>query len=160
MPDEHTYHVQATSTTNRSGLVVAEGIQPAIHFSAPPEFLGQGGVWTPEHLLVASVAGCFVSTFSAIADLSKMEFASLDLDAEAVLSKGEKGWQFTQIVLHPRLRIVREEDRECANRLLEKAEKNCFVARALAVPVTSKPEVTLVEDLPGAQKIGESAAIS
>lgn len=160
MPEEHTYRVQSTYTTNRSGLTVAEGIQPSIHFSAPPEFQGQGGVWTPEHLLAASVAGCFISTFSAIADLSKMQFASLDLDAEAVLRKGEKGWNFTQIVVHPRLRIVREEDRERANRLLDKVEKNCFVACALAIPIEIKPEVILAEDLPEIQKIGESAAIS
>jgi organic hydroperoxide reductase OsmC/OhrA len=160
MSEMQSYRVQSTYTANRSGLIVAEGIQPAIHFSAPPEFLGQSGVWTPEHLLVASVAGCFISTFSAVADLSKMKFASLDLDAEAVLSKGEKGWNFTGIVLRPRLGIVREEDRERAQRLLEKAERNCFVARALAIPIETRPEVTLAEEQPEIQKIGESAAIS
>jgi len=160
MSDKHTYRVQATSTTLRSGLVVAEGIQPAIHFSAPPEFLGEAAKWTPEHLMISSVASCFISTFWAIADLSKLKFASLDLDAEAVLSKGEKGWEFTQIVLHPRLRILGEEDRERGNRLLVKAEKNCFVARALAIPLETQPEVILAEDRPDAQKVGESAATS
>ncbi|MBZ5528039.1 MAG: OsmC family protein [Acidobacteriia bacterium] len=160
MSELQSYRVQSTYTTNRSGLTVAQGIQPAIHFSAPPEFLGQSGMWTPEHLLAASVAGCFISTFSAMADLSKMQFASLDLDAEAVLSKGEKGWNFTRIFVRPRLRIVHEEDRERALRLLGKVERNCFVARALAIPMETSPEVTLAEEQPEIQKIGESVAIS
>lgn len=160
MSELQSYRVQSTYTTNRSGLTVAHGIQPAIHFSAPPEFLGQSGMWTPEHLLAASVAGCFISTFSAIADLSKMNFSSLDVDAEAVLSKGEKGWNFSSILIRPRLRILRDEDRERALRLLDKAEKNCFVARALAIPLETRPEVMLAEDLPDVPKFGESVAIS
>jgi hypothetical protein len=43
----HKYRIRATSTTVRSGLAVADGIEPSIAFSAPPEFKGQAGHWTP-----------------------------------------------------------------------------------------------------------------
>lgn len=147
MEHQYTYRVNASSTTLRSGLASANGIQPPIKFSAPPEFQGEAGCWTPEHLFVAAVAGCFVSTFSGIANASKFEFLSLDLEVEGVLQKEEGGWRFTQVNLRPRLKIALQKDVERANRLLEKAEKTCLVARSLNSRTVLEPEV-LVEEVP------------
>jgi organic hydroperoxide reductase OsmC/OhrA len=108
MEKQYVYRVSAASTAVRSGVVTAEEIQSSIAFSAPPEFQGEAGQWTPEHLFVASVAGCFVSTFSGMAQFSKFEFLSLDLEVEGVLSKEEGGWRFAQVNLHPRLKIAQE----------------------------------------------------
>ncbi len=57
----HEYRVEAIGAVGRNGVVHAEGILPAISFSPPPEFQGEVGRWTPEHLLVAAVASCFIS---------------------------------------------------------------------------------------------------
>ena len=118
MEKQYVYRVTAASTAVRSGITTAEEIEPSIAFSAPPEFQGEAGRWTPEHLFLASVAGCFVSTFSGMAQFSKFEFLSLDLEVEGVISKEEGGWRFTQVNLHPQLKIAQEKDRERANRLL------------------------------------------
>jgi organic hydroperoxide reductase OsmC/OhrA len=147
MEHQYTYRVNASSTTLRSGLASANGIQPSIKFSAPPEFQGEVGCWTPEHLFVAAVAGCFVSTFSGIANASKFEFLSLDLEVEGVLQKEEGGWRFTQVNLRPRVKIALQKDVERANRLLEKAEKTCLVARSLNSRTVLEPEV-LVQEVP------------
>ncbi|MBZ5694669.1 MAG: OsmC family protein [Acidobacteriia bacterium] len=147
MEHQYNYRVNASSTTLRSGLASADGIQPTIKFSAPPEFQGEAGCWTPEHLFVAAVAGCFVSTFSGIANASKFEFTSLDLEVEGVLQKEEGGWRFTQVNLRPRLKIALQKDVERANRLLEKAEKTCLVARSLNSRTVLEPQV-LAEEVP------------
>jgi organic hydroperoxide reductase OsmC/OhrA len=131
MEKEYTYRVRATSTAASSGIATSDGIQPSIAFSAPPEFQGEEGRWTPEHLFLASVAGCFVSTFSGIAHFSKFEFLSLDVEVHGLLSREEGGWRFAQVRLLPRLKIALEEDRERAKRLLEKAEKTCLITRSI-----------------------------
>lgn len=89
MENHYVYRVSAFSTTVRSGLASVEDIQPPIAFSAPPEFQGEPGRWTPEHFFLASVAGCFVSTFSGIANFSKFDFLSLELEAEGTIEKDE-----------------------------------------------------------------------
>lgn len=160
MEKQHVYRVSAASTAVRSGVVTAEDIQPSISFSAPPEFQGEAGRWTPEHLFIASVAGCFVSTFSGMAQISKFQFLSLDLEVEGILSKEEGGWRFTQINLQPRLKIAQEEDRERANRLLEKAEKTCLVARSINSKVVLEPELTVEEEVLEREKMGSSIPIS
>jgi organic hydroperoxide reductase OsmC/OhrA len=72
MESHHEYRINTFYAGPRKGIVQAEGVLPSVSFSAPPEFLGEPGFWTPEHFLVASVASCFVSTFSAIAEKSRL----------------------------------------------------------------------------------------
>ncbi len=147
MDTTHKYRIRATSTAVRSGLAVAEGMEPSVAFSAPPEFQGRAGHWTPEHFFVAAVASCFVSTFSGMALNSKFEFVSLELEAEGILGQDQAGWRFREVVLRPRLTIAQTEDKERGNRLLHKAEKNCLVARSLACPVVLEPAVIIAEQL-------------
>lgn len=161
MEKQYVYRVSATSTAVRSGTAAAEDIQPAISFSAPPEFQGEAGRWTPEHFLVASVAGCVLSTFSGMAHYSKFNFLSLQVEAEGILGKDEHGWRFTRMVVRPKLKIASNgADRERANRLLEKAEKTCLVARSLACPTILEPEITVEEELLEAENFGSSVPIS
>jgi len=134
MESSHAYRINAALTSDRSGHVSAPGIEPSLVFSAPPEFQGRAGVWTPEHFFVAAVAGCYVSTFSGMCIASKFAFDSLDLEVEGILGKDETGWRFTQVVLRPTLQVGRPEDADRGNRLLQKAEKNCLIGRSIACP--------------------------
>ena len=147
MSEQNGYCVTAAWESGRRGVVSAEGIDPSIRFSSPPEFKGEAGFWTPEHFLVAAVATCYVVTFYAIADLSKMEFLGLQLAAEGKLGKPDGKLRFTEIVLRPILAILRHEDRERASRLLEKAEQGCLIARSLACPVVMEPLVRHAEEI-------------
>jgi peroxiredoxin-like protein len=145
MNTTHKYRIRATSTTVRSGLAVAEGIEPSIAFSAPPEFKGQAGHWTPEHFFVAAVATCYISTFSGMAFNSNFEFLSLELETDGIVAQDQAGWRFREVVLRPRLTISHAEDKERGNRLLHKAEKNCLVGRSLACPVVLEPALIIEE---------------
>ena len=152
MGDKHEYRVKAIATNVRSGIVTGDAIKPAIAFSAPPEFNGQAGQWTPEHFFVAAVASCYLSTFSGSAEASKLPFVSFDLDAEGFLAKDEGGWRFTEVVLSPHLLIAHEGDRERAMRVIEKAGKYCLVARSLTCPVRLEPVITVVAEVPPLEK--------
>lgn len=148
MEETHSYQVRAKSTKLRSGVVASNAVPRPICFSAPPEFLGESGVWTPEHFFVASIVTCYVSTFSGMADLSKLSFVSLEVDADGALEKTPEGWRFVEVRLRPSLKIAREHDRERASRLLEKAEKSCLIARSISARVTLEASISVaVENL-------------
>ncbi len=147
MQVHHEYRVNAFGAGGRNGVVHAQGVLPCISFSAPPEFLGEPGHWTPEHFLVAAVASCFVSTFSGIAEKSRLGFASFNLDAEGMLDNEDGIWRFTEIKLRPVVTVLKEEDRDRAIRLLEKAEKSCLIARSLQCKVALFPAVQVEEEL-------------
>jgi peroxiredoxin-like protein len=147
MATEHEYRVQAMCTGPRKGVIRAEAVSRTIPFSAPPEFRGEAGFWTPEHLLVASVVSCFVSTFSGMAEMSRFEFASFCLDAEGLLENESGAWRFAEIKLSPNLTLLKEADRERALRLLEKAEKSCLIARSLQCKITMSASIQIEEEL-------------
>jgi peroxiredoxin-like protein len=148
MESVHEYRVEAIGAGGRNGVVHAEGIQPAISFSPPPEFQGDAGRWTPEHFLVAAVASCFVSTFEGMAQSSHLEIGSLGLAAEGVLANETGGWRFTEIRLRPVVTIFKEEDHDRAVRLLEKAEKSCLIARSLQCKLALFPAVRIDTEVP------------
>lgn len=140
------YQSTARWATGRSGIADAPLVGQPIAFSAPVEFQGQAGMWTPEHFLIAAVAGCFVTTFIAIAELSKFEVLSLEVSATGSLEKVEHGFQFTRVTIRPVLAIARDSDRERGLRLIEKTERSCLVARSLRSEV--KVEGTVLVQAP------------
>lgn len=147
MEPNHKYQIKAKCTKARSGVVSSNAVADPITFSAPPEFLGDAGVWTPEHFFVAAVVSCFVSTFSGMAELSKLSFISFETEAEGTLGKDAAGWRFVEVTLRPTVTISREQDRERAKRLLEKAEKACLVARSITASVVMNPTVNVEQEV-------------
>jgi peroxiredoxin-like protein len=143
MNGEYQYEVQAHWTRERAGIASAEDFPTAIEFSAPPEFHGEKEKWTPEHFLVAAVVSCFVVTFRAIAEISKLEFLDLEVNARGLLRRDQHGWHFAQIMLLPALTILREQDRELGQKGLKKAEGSCLIARSLTCPVVMEASITV-----------------
>ena len=112
-----------------------------MRFSAPPEFMGEAGTWTPEHFFAAAITSCFVTTFKAIAEFSKFEFLSLQVEVEAILEKEQGEFSFTKVVVHPLLAIAAASEQERALRLLEKAERARLVSRSIKSQTELQPEV-------------------
>lgn len=140
---DYIYESAARWTERRRGLVECDQSSAALEFSAPTEFQGDAGFWTPEHLLLGAIASCFVTTFRAIAELSKFAFISLEVSAQGTLAKAGTGFEFDQITLRPILTLTDDAHSERGIRLLEKAEHACLIARSLKTPVTLKPHVEL-----------------
>jgi organic hydroperoxide reductase OsmC/OhrA/RimJ/RimL family protein N-acetyltransferase len=134
MQKTHRYRVAAWWTAGRAGIAKAASAPKVIHFAAPPEFRGLEAMWTPEDLLLSAVASCFTATFHVIAVNAKFEYTDLEVGAEGVVSRGDLGYTFSEIVVHPTLTIAREQDREQALDLLQKAKTLCLVSRALTTP--------------------------
>jgi peroxiredoxin-like protein len=141
MEAAYQYTTLAQWTTGRNGILAAEGIEHSIPFSTPPEFHGQAGKWTPEHMIVASVATCYVATFVAIAGISKLEVLNVEASVTGILEKPEGYLRFTRFVIAPTITLARESDRERALRLVEKAEKGCLIARSLNGQTTVEPMI-------------------
>ena len=132
MATRYSYRSTAHWTEHKRGIVEAEGIPRTINFSAPPEFGGEPGLWTPEHLFLAAISTCYVATLRAMAEASQSQFHSLELDIEGTIEKQEGGFRFTRVLLKPIVTILKEEDRERMGRLLGKAERACLITRSLA----------------------------
>jgi peroxiredoxin-like protein len=146
MEDTHYYDTEVGWMGRRRGYLRSSADLPVLEVSSPPEFQGQPHTWTPEHLFVASVNSCFMATFIAIAELSKLEVVSFSSTAVGKLEKRERsGFWITEITLKPRLVIKHEREAERALRILEKAEKKCLITNSILSEVSLEPQLEFEE---------------
>jgi len=135
------YETEVEWATGRKASLRSSSF-PALEIAPPPEFQGEPGIWTPEHLYVASVNACFVVTFLAIAELSKLELVTFASHAVGKLERVEgSGFQITEVVLRPTLIVHYSRDVERAARLMQKAEKNCLISNSIKTFVKLEPEI-------------------
>jgi organic hydroperoxide reductase OsmC/OhrA len=129
-PYPHHYHVSAAAEP--TGAVALDSPSLATLASEPPkEFDGPGDKWSPETLLTAALADCFVLSFRAVANASKFSWQRLECTVEGRLDRIERITQFTEFLVRARLTVPPGTDIERAKRLLEKSEQVCLISASL-----------------------------
>jgi len=133
-PFPHHYDVEAAATVAGDVMIGGRSLPP-LASASPAEFGGPGTRWSPETLLVAAVAACFVMTFRAMAMTAKLSWTSLDCDVVGTLDRVDHEIRFTEFHLRVRLQIPEDTNEGQAQRLIEKVERNCLVANSLKARV-------------------------
>lgn len=142
----HQYNVHLKWNNERVGEVSSPELNSKIEVATPPQFpKGVEGVWSPEHFFTAAVNSCFMTTFLAIAENSRLEFKAFNCNAVGVLDHVDGKFLMTEVILTPTLLITKEEDKEKALRVLDKSEKACLISNSINSKVSLNPSVTLLE---------------
>ena len=129
----HQYIVDASASPQGEVEINANGVDTIV--SAPPaEFGGPGNRWSPESLLVASVVDCFILTFRAISRASKLDWISLQCQANGTLDKADGATRFTRFDIRATLEVYDGSSVDKARRIMEKAEQNCLITNSLSAP--------------------------
>jgi organic hydroperoxide reductase OsmC/OhrA len=81
-------------TSSQAGIAKPDSAPNTIHFTAPPQFGGLEGRWTPEDLLLTALASCFTTTFHAIAGCSRFEYTDLAVEEEMSIVRRLERLQF------------------------------------------------------------------
>jgi organic hydroperoxide reductase OsmC/OhrA len=140
--ESHIYQVDVKWMADRIGEASSPELLNKIDVATPPQFpKGLEGVWSPEHFFTAAVNGCFMTTFLAIAENSKLSFTSFHCTADGKLEKVDGKYLMTEVVLKPILVIESESDREKAERILQKSETACLISNSI------KSKVSLITDV-------------
>jgi peroxiredoxin-like protein len=137
----HYYKAAAKAGAEGEVSVSCSDLEP-IASTPPPEFGGPGGHWSPETLLVAAVADCFVLSFRAIARASNFTWSDLTCEVEGVLERSDGVTQFTRYLVRATLVIAAATLETRARRLLQKAEESCLITNSLSG--STQLEITLV----------------
>ena len=128
LPHHYSVTVDANPDNN---LQVSAAHLPAMEIAAPTQFDGPGDRWSPEELLLAAAANCYVLSFRTVAGIARLEWDTIQCTTEGTLDKVDRSMQFTEILTRVSLTIADESARAKATTLLEKAEKICIVSNSL-----------------------------
>lgn len=146
MSDKHLYDVQLTWTSDRKGTLSSDKLTQNVEVATPPEFpKGMEGIWSPEHLFVASVSSCLMTTFLAIAEFSKLDYVRFDVNAVGTLEKVDGKFKMSTIELRPVLEIDDASKESKALRIIEKAEAACLISNSINSEIILNPTVKVVE---------------
>lgn len=144
MSVEHNYEVLLRWDTNRKGIISSPDLKTEIEVATPPEFpKGIEGIWSPEHLFVAAINSCLMTTFLSIAENSKLEFVSFRSHAKGKLVMIEGKYLISEVTIMPTLTIINEKDKERAIRILEKSEAACLISNSVKSKIILIPEVVI-----------------
>jgi organic hydroperoxide reductase OsmC/OhrA len=147
-PYPHRYRVTAAGGV-AGNVTVSSPSLPDIPTAPPPEFDGPGGLWSPETLLCAAVANCFILTFRAVSRAARLEWLSLECHVEGTLERVDGKARFTRFATIARLGVPEGSDAAQARTLLEKAEHGCLIANSLNGERTLDAEVRSIPPAPG-----------
>lgn len=140
----HRYRVNAAGRVTGDVELTAERLT-TLQSAAPAEFDGPGDRWSPETLLVGAVADCFILTFRAVANASKVSWISLDCDVTGTLDRVDRVTQFTHFEMTARLVVAAGVDADAARHALEKAERTCLITSSLKASIALDARVEIAE---------------
>jgi len=138
----HFYKALASGSPDSNLELTSQNLLP-LEVAAPEEFDGPGNQWSPETMLMASVASCLILSFKAIAKASNFKWQTIECDSQGELNRVERKIQFTKISTRVRLVIQTGEDKDKAIKLLDKAEANCLITNSLSAESSLESEIVI-----------------
>lgn len=150
--ESHFYNVEVNWENSSKGLVCSPELNKengvCIEVAAPPELPnGLEGIWSPEHLFVAAVSSCLMTTFVAIAENSSLEYKNFSCKARGRMDKVEGKVMISVIHLYPRVVVQSPKYIDKAARILKKAEDACLIAHSIKSKITMEITVDLEPNL-------------
>lgn len=143
MMDTHYYPVEINWETQRKGVLSSIDVNSTMDIATPPQFPGgMPGIWSPEHLLTAAVASCYMTTFLSIAEKSKLIFDSFSCKGNGKLEMMEGKLLMTEVLLEAQLHISKATDKEKAENVLAKSEIHCLISNSIKSKVSLNTTIT------------------
>lgn len=144
MENIHFYNTAIRWEEGRRGVLTSPDLTKTITVATPPEFpKGEPDIWSPEHLYVAAVNSCLMTTFLAIADNSNLDFVSFDSSATGRLEKIEGTLMISEIELKPVIVLKDEKIKGRALRIIEKSERACLISNSMKSKIILSPEIII-----------------
>lgn len=144
MEQAHFYEVGVEWKADRMGEMTSPDFDNKLEVVTPPQFAkGIPNKWSPEHLLVAAVNSCLMTTFLAIAENSRLEYESFVSKGIGKLEMVDGKYMISEIELHPVLTIPNEADMEKAQRILQKSEAACLISNSVKSKIIFTPEIKI-----------------
>jgi organic hydroperoxide reductase OsmC/OhrA len=142
----YTYEVNLKWTGKTKGILSSTVLPKEIEAADPQDHhLGTEGAWSPEHLIIAKINSCLMSTFLTIAENSKLEFISYESKSICTIEIIRGKYLLIEIVLKPKVVIHYSQRPERAKHILEMSKNVCLISNAIKTPIRLDPEIILSE---------------
>ncbi|TCI84905.1 OsmC family protein [Tenacibaculum sp. M341] len=127
---------------NRNHTITTEGKYDAIKGSSDPSFLGDKTRYNPEDFFLSSLSSCHMLWYLHLCSVHKIIVTEYVDNATGVMEEMDNGsGKFTEVTLHPIVKITDKNMIEKANELHEEANKMCFIANSCNFKIGHSPQI-------------------
>lgn len=124
----------------RKGIVLSDD-KNRIEVACPPEFGGHRGLWTAEHLFVAAIETCIMTTFKWLFEKEAGKLVTYESRAVGEAQMINDDFRFSQVEINPAIVVMDDTDFSKARSAIENAHKQCLVSKALNVEIKVSPTI-------------------
>ncbi len=133
------------SRTHSSRVRIEVPHRPVLHGDSSPTLDGDLPLWSPESMLLSSLALSLLATFEAFAVRDGIEILSWDAKIGGTVDHTPEGLMFTSIIVELDLALAGDAPRiEAA---LEDARQSCLVLNSLRIPVVIETQLRTPNEL-------------
>lgn len=133
---------QNYTSYNRNHTIIGQGKYDHILASSDPSFSGDPSRYNPEDLFLSSLSACHMLWYLHLCSVHKIIVTEYSDNATGVMEESQNGsGQFTQVTLHPTVKITDALMIPKANQLHEEANKMCFIANSCNFKIGHHPHI-------------------
>jgi len=130
---KHSFRTNTRWLRARRGVLSADD-RTTINVACPPEFGGEPGLWTAEHLFVAATEICIMTTFIWLLEKAGGRLISYESEAVGTAQMVNGDFRLNEIEIRPVI-ITEEIFLSKAKDAMEKAHRQCLISKALNLKV-------------------------
>lgn len=130
---QHKFSMNLSWSQGRNGTGNLSATHLKTHVSIPREMNGPGIGTNPDEMLLGASATCYLITFAALLENSKIPVVTLSMEAEGFVDVTDGVFTYKKIIHKPNVKVAHLTEREerRINRLAHKAEQTCMISKAL-----------------------------
>ncbi|KGP73785.1 OsmC family protein [Pontibacillus yanchengensis] len=136
---KHNFHLTAKWPGGRNSVGSIEAGQLNTEISIPPEMDGPGVGTNPDEMLLGAASTCYIITLAAMIERAELPLHKMGLTSEGIVDVTNGVITYEEIIHRPSVVLkedATDEQIEKLEQLIEKAESNCMISRAVKGNVT------------------------
>ncbi|HLR71117.1 MAG TPA: OsmC family protein [Pseudogracilibacillus sp.] len=144
---EHHFYLKAEWPGGRNNVGYIDAGQLQTEISIPPEMDGPGVGTNPDEMLLGAAATCYIITLAAMIERANLPLQEMSLDSEGIVEVENNVFTYKKIIHKPTVVLqsgANKKEHRMLSRLVERAETNCMISRALKGNVEIGLEPTLL----------------
>jgi len=139
-PKIYEFRTRSVWVDAREGILSSDE-RKQIEVGCPPEFGGRHGYWTAEHLFVAAIDTCIMTTFRWLFAKARGSLVAYTSDAVGKACIVSSDFRLDEVEIRPLIVVSDPRDVSKAKSAINTAHSTCLISKALNLRVTVTPVV-------------------
>ncbi|HEX4850122.1 MAG TPA: OsmC family protein, partial [Puia sp.] len=81
------FELQLNWLEKQRAIATSNDVSDTLRVALPYSFGGSGREWSPEHLFIASISSCFMTTFLVLLEKNKLSISNYECQAKGQVEK-------------------------------------------------------------------------